>query len=697
MTDLFLVLVNRSLLASVLILAVLLLRFLFQKAPKWIHCLLWALVAVELLCPFRLESRASLMPPSAPITQQMLDGHLPDYEFETPSDREANGPADAQTQPVLVSHSANPAQVLSFVWVIGMAGMLLYTVISYGQLRKRMAAAVRLRDNIYESDRVGSPFVLGMVRPKIYIPFGLEEPARSHVLAHEQAHIARRDHWWKPLGFVLLAVYWFNPLLWGAYVLLCRDIELACDEKVIQSLSRDQRADYSQALLSSSVPRRMISACPLAFGECDVKARIKHVLSYKKPAFWVLVLAIVACIIAGTCFLTVPPTPQYDFEADPIIEATAGISEQRSFNQNQTDELTSRLSHLPAEKLRESAPTQSATVQIDLQTKSGRRILIDGFYDGWVHIQSEGALYQTKDEEFCQYLTRICQGLDQTSAIDLEQHSPFELTYETIEISYESAVYNFGYTVKTAPQFTLTAKGGLTVSEQQDGQFWKDFGVPDGGFFPMDLTAETFDALFLEQQLWHGTDAQTLREHNFQTWQAVTSSDAFYALLQQDTGDIYLAFGYLDDQARPASIRWVFRLTPAVRAEEAHPGDSSPKIAALLDTICSSPAQASVPGDYITAHQADYDSILDYGQDALQYCFSEFLKGNQTNLRGHIMAQICRDIMDSRQEVYDVGDNFQTGQDWFDSFHAEAAQLAETSSPDALQCFYSAAWLLLNM
>ncbi len=172
--------------------------------------------------------------------------------------------------------------------------------------------------------------------------------------------------------------------------------------------------------------------------------------------------------------------------------------------------------------------------------------------------------------------------------------------------------------------------------------------MPDGGFFPMDLTAETFDALFLEQQLWHDTDAQTLREHNFQTWQAVTSSDAFYALLQQDTGDVYLTFGYLDDQARPASIRWVFRLTPAVRAKEAHPGDSSPKIAVLLDTICSSPAQSSAPSAYIQAHQADYDSILDYGQDALQYCFSEFLKGNQTDLRGHIMAQICRDIIDSR-------------------------------------------------
>lgn len=700
MTDFFLVLVNRSLLASVVVAAVLLLRLLFQKAPKWVHCLLWALVAVQLLCPFQLESKASLMPASAPITQQMLDEPLPDYKFETPSDQTHNTSADQQEQSIQIGHSASPVQILSLIWLVGMCAMLLYTAITYGRLRSRMATAVKRQDNIYECDRVGSPFVLGIVKPKIYLPFGLEEPTRSLVLAHEQAHLARHDHWWKPLGFLLLAVYWFNPLLWLAYVLLCRDIELACDEKVIQTLDHDQRADYSQALLSGSVPRRMIAACPLAFGECDVKTRIKHVLSYKKPAFWILSLAIVACILAAFCFLTVPPTPQYDFEADPITAAVAGIDKQRSLNRSELDELTSRLDALGhgrrAVETNEVFPASHSTVQLDMQTKTGRRILIGGFYDGWVTIQSEDTLCKTRDKEFCTYLETICQRLNQSAAVNLEDFSPFGQAYKTAAVAYESAIYSFGYTADTAPLFALTPGGGLTVFERQDGQFWKDFSVPDGGFTPTTLTEDTFDALFLEAQVWQGTSARELREHNVQTWQAVLPGDCFYLLLEQANSDLYLAFGYVGTSGTQSSIRWVFQLMPAGSAPESSE-TALQEITALLDTICASPVQASAPGAYIQAHQAEYNSILNHGDNALRYCFSAFLKGNQTDLRGHIMAQVCQDILDSRQEVYEIGDTFSTGQDWFDGFQAEAKRLEETTTPDNMETSYAAAWLLLTM
>ena len=700
MIDFFLVLVNRSLLASVLVAAVLLLRLLFRKAPKWIHCLLWALVAVQLLCPFQLESKASLMPASAPITHQILDEHLPDYEFETSSDSEHNAWADKQEQPVQFGHTVSPVQVLSLVWLVGMCAMLLYTAITYGRLRSRMATAVKCQDNIYECDRVASPFVLGMVRPKIYLPFGVTEPTRSLVLAHEQAHLARHDHWWKPLGFLLLAVYWFNPLLWLAYVLLCRDIELACDEKVIQTLDHDQRADYSQTLLSGSVPRRMIAACPLAFGECDVKTRIKHVLSYKKSAFWILSLAVLACILAAFCFLTVPPTAQYDFEADPITAAIAGTDEQRSLNRSELDELTSRLDTLGhgrrAVKTHEVFPASHGTARLDIQTKTGRRILICGFYDGWVTIQSEDTLYKTRDKEFCTYLETICQRLNQAAAVNLKDFSPFGQAYKTAAVAYESAVYSFGYTTDTAPLFALTAGGGLTVFEQQDGQFWKDFSVPDGGFTPTTPTKDTFDALFLESQVWQGTSAQELREHNVQTWQAVFPGDCFYLLLEQENGDLYLAFGYVGASGTQSSIRLVFQLMPAGSAPE--PSETAmQEIASLLDTICASPAQASAPGAYIQAHPMEYDSILNHGDNALRYCFSAFLNGSQTDLRGHIMTQICRDILDNRQEVYEIGDTFPTGQDWFDSFQEKAKRLEETTTPHNMETSHAAAWLLLTM
>lgn len=171
--------------------------------------------------------------------------------------------------------SANPLQiwipVLTVIWLLGVAALFLYSAVSYRRLRRRVCEAVILRDNIYQSENVCSPFVLGIIQPKIYLPYSVDSGALAYVIAHEQAHIRRGDHWWKPLGFLLLTVHWFNPLLWLGYILLCRDIELACDEKVIREMGSEQRADYTQALVSCSVSRRSIAACPLAFGEVGYK------------------------------------------------------------------------------------------------------------------------------------------------------------------------------------------------------------------------------------------------------------------------------------------------------------------------------------------------------------------------------------------------------------------------------------------
>ena len=197
---------------------------------------------------------------------------------------------------------------MAAVWLAGAAALLLYSAISYWRLRRRVREAVILRDNIYQSENAGSPFVLGIIRPKIYLPYHMDKREMDHVIAHEQTHIRRRDHWWKPLGFLLLTVHWFNPLLWLGYILLCRDIELACDEKVIREMGSEQRADYTQALVSCSVSRRSIAACPLAFGEVGIKERVKSVMNYKKPAFWIVLASVVVCAVAAVCFLTDPKT-----------------------------------------------------------------------------------------------------------------------------------------------------------------------------------------------------------------------------------------------------------------------------------------------------------------------------------------------------------------------------------------------------
>ena len=199
--------------------------------------------------------------------------------------------------------------VLAIVWVIGILLLAAYTTISYRRLHRKIDTAVWYRDNIFRSEYVSSPFVLGIIKPRIYLPFKLNGKDLEHVVAHEQAHIRRKDNWWKPLGFLLLTIHWFNPLMWLAYMLLCRDIELACDEKVIRKLGNEQRADYTQALVTCSVNRRMITACPLAFGEVGVKERVKSVMNYKKPAFWVIVPAVILCVVVAVCFLTNPMEP----------------------------------------------------------------------------------------------------------------------------------------------------------------------------------------------------------------------------------------------------------------------------------------------------------------------------------------------------------------------------------------------------
>ncbi len=192
------------------------------------------------------------------------------------------------------------------MWLAGIAAMLLYTAVSYFLLRKKVATAVLFRNNIYQSENVDSPFVLGIIKPRIYLPFQMDGKNLEHVIAHEESHIRSKDHWWKPSGFVLLALHWFNPLMWLGYILLCRDIELACDEKVIKKMDNENRADYTQALVACSVNRRRIAACPLAFGEVGVKERVKSVMNYKKPAFWIIIAAVVTCVAVAVCFLTNP-------------------------------------------------------------------------------------------------------------------------------------------------------------------------------------------------------------------------------------------------------------------------------------------------------------------------------------------------------------------------------------------------------
>ena len=340
MEALFLKLVNMSITASWLVLAVIAVRLIFKKAPKWTLCLLWGLVAVRLICPFSIESAMSLIPSTEPLPQEIIYTAEPQIHSGVPViDNAVNPVLESSMTPAELT-SANPTQIWSFVlsqvWILGMVLMFAYTLVSYLLLKRKVATAIPLVKGIKQSEYVDSPFVLGIIRPVIYLPFSMEEEDMAYVIAHEKAHIRRRDHWWKPFGFLLLSVYWFNPVLWVAYILLCRDIEAACDEKVIKDMEKDERRAYSTALLNCSIHRRRIAACPLAFGETGVKARVKSVMNYKKPAFWVILIALIVSVIVAVCFLTNPKTEEDDTSGYDLIEMVTSQNGYSILSQERT-------------------------------------------------------------------------------------------------------------------------------------------------------------------------------------------------------------------------------------------------------------------------------------------------------------------------------------------------------------------------
>lgn len=470
MDTLFLKPLNMSIAAGWLILVVMVLRVVLIKAPKYIRCILWGMVGIRLICPVSFESVFSLIPSKETLPPEALFATKPVIQSGVQVvDQIVNPAFIASFSPPDTLQSANPLQIwialASYIWIFGMAVMLLYAAFSYFRVRVKLLEAIKTGDNIWCCDHVETPFILGILRPRIYLPSDMAEEDEQYVIAHEQAHIKRGDHWWKPLGYALLTVYWFHPLCWIGYRLLCRDIELACDEKVIKSMDVFDKKAYSKALLTCSVPRHMISACPLAFGEVSVKERVKSVMIYKKPAFWITVAGVICCMIAAVCFLTNPKE---------------------------------KLLHAP--------------------------------------------------EPFC--------------------HS-----YRVKDVVFDAPWYSFTYFEETAPLFSFSSDYVIKVKDMQeeDGE-WFQVG---GGIEEIKLTKDNFDAYFKPLPIADGptslfgrdTLVKEIRKENKKAWcKEVEPSEyvlgdpgAFYYLLYQDNGEVYLAFGYENEQDGP-HIRWLFEL-----------------------------------------------------------------------------------------------------------------------------------------
>lgn len=331
MSRIFLEILNNSIMASYLILAVILLRVILKKTPKWSVCLLWGMVAVRLLIPISLESAFSVIPASKPITVEEFDAIKSNTEDSILKEQETNNyfnsevwesiadekipgensiGIDSDSEKFFKEHLANHLGIISGIWLMGMTMLLTYAVLSFTGLKRKVAASICLYDNVYICDEIDSPFVLGIVKPRIYLSSQTPSEVWEPILKHERGHLGRGDHIWKLLGFFLVAIYWFNPLSWVAYILFCKDMELACDEKATKDMDKKQRADYCQALLACSMNQKLAKVCPVAFGEVGVKERIKQVLNYKKPSFWMILLAVIVCVVVSVCFMTNPKSQE---------------------------------------------------------------------------------------------------------------------------------------------------------------------------------------------------------------------------------------------------------------------------------------------------------------------------------------------------------------------------------------------------
>ena len=417
MKEFFTGILNISISAGILIIVCTLVRLIFRRMPKFVRCLMWLLVAIRLAVPFAIESPLSLLPAKEYVTVSSNDNA--DVVANAYNNTELTDKVDAQEGAELAENVAteNTAEtnnidvmyVLSIVWLVGVVAMLIYALVSYIRLRRLVDDAVLLRDNIYQSERAGTAFILGVIRPRIYVPYGLSLNELYMSISHEKAHISRRDHLVKPLGFIIAAVYWFNPLVWLAYILLCRDIELACDEKVIKKIGYDKKKDYSQALLNLSIPKKYISACPVAFGEVGINERIKNVLTMKKGKKIIIAVAVAICAVLAICFLTYPKKIKNN--SGDVAEVQASEETAEEIEEATTEETTTETNS--SENVVECFPViGSGTItrqfsedhqSVDIAAEEGTAIV--SVYDGTVEEvgsnEEEGYYIIIKNEKGC--------------------------------------------------------------------------------------------------------------------------------------------------------------------------------------------------------------------------------------------------------------------------------------------------------
>ena len=633
--------------AAMVIAVVLLVRLLLKKAPKVFSYALWAVVLFRLLCPISFETPVSIVP-QLPDTStgynladesidlagagmaayqavgDLLNGGLGVQHIPTTEVTE-----DGMTRYVMADWWSVWILFGKYVWAAGMAVMLLYSAFSYRRIKKQTEIAVPIRDNIWIADEIQSPFVIGFLRPSIYLPGNLGEKEQEYIILHEQHHIRRFDHIFKALAFLALTIHWFNPLVWLAFGLASKDMEMSCDEAVIRKLGGKVRADYSASLLTLATGRRIIAGTPLAFGEGDTKGRIKNLAKWKMPAVWVLILAMVVCLILGVCLLT--DRVNRNGQHIGITFYYGYVTEQMSDGSNPyiilaCNDGTVKTFYYEAgnEDISNDLPGKNVRIRARLQDITGHLFTSEVMQ---VHNDS----FDTLEDAIQNAILRHHSSVRDKSVLTCasfysyasEGSTPLSSDYSDIVTEY-GIVYHQNFRLENG---VLVEDGGcnvptvLTFSVTEDGHYsLAEYWEPrDGTFYPEDIRAK------------------------------------YPALVRPDTQK------HLFEQK-------IAVLNQAIIGFQI---DSKVVVDYLLTDICDMERWAGSLDDLMLMSELERELLVYYGQDTLDYCFAQFEKGNQTEPKGKIMASVCIEILEMKGGSVGSWADEKTGQEWYDSFIRE--------------------------
>lgn len=666
--NLFLRVVNLSAVASIAILFVLTARLFLCRAPKVFSYALWGIVLVRLLIPISIPSPVSVVPETPSVEQYQINQALPELEFETPSDRQENiqsiQNADQNNGVVVqVSRSIEPVYYLTIIWLAGIAVMTFYSILSYLHIRKKVQISVPLRDNIYIADDIQSPFVIGLIRPKIYLPCNLREQEQEYIILHEQHHIRRFDHWFKALAFFALTIHWFNPLVWVAFVLSAKNMEMSCDEAVIHKAGEGIRAEYSASLLTLATGKRIIAGTLLAFGEGDTKGRIRNLAKWKRPAFWVILIAVILCIVLAVCLLTNPieqsgensgVTYYYGTVVDSAMSVVNEADrEGRSYITIECDDGEDRLFWL-GKYCDEPEDILGKYIMACTQTErdTGLPIVTSiRVTDPSVKDSLDEAVHESI---IAHHHGKYLGGQCQTAHFK-------QLSYEENGITTESGE-------KFVDEITLY---GIVMYQEFD---LKDGILEDtsGSCGPTVLTfAVGKDAKLTLKEYWEPRDGELYPKDIKAKFKGKPWPDTQTHHAEQELSNYLQAMAYFD-----VDIDVVIHsiLSDMVVFSQWHP----------------------YFGDLMEACDTQRTMLGSLGTDTLKYCFSKLLEGGNDMLYGQIMAYVCSEIMEDMGEPpLDNWSFQQSGQDWFRAIKYRARELVQSGAD--LSISHPGTYLLISM